>query len=221
MRALQLRDATIEATVDQGELARLKAFKASNAWVDRFKKRHGYVSRRHTTAHSLPQSFKFQSINFIKEVQEVCATHNITRDFIINFDQVPRYYESNLSSTIAKKGTREILLHKSATSHKRFTFTPFITLKHIDQAVNACRGIFPQKSVLVILDSYGTHLKFVRENKETYIARKVFLAVIPPRLTGLIQPLDVAINRSFQQFFNDQTNEYQNQSLLQGINKTK
>lgn len=47
--------------------------------------------------------------------------------FFLYFLQVPRYYENDKASTIATKGSPEILLRKSSTSHKKFTFTPFIT----------------------------------------------------------------------------------------------
>lgn len=50
--------------------------------------------------------------------------------------------------------------------------------------------------------------------------KHVVFAIIPPRLTGLLQPLDVALNRSFQQFFNDRNDEYQSESLANDTNKT-
>ena len=39
------------------------------------------------------------------------------------FDQVPRYFETEPKSTITTKGSREVLMPKGGTSHKRFTVT--------------------------------------------------------------------------------------------------
>jgi hypothetical protein len=174
---------------------------------------------------------------------------------------VPRYYENDKATTIATKGSREILLRKSSTSHKKFTFTPFITAsgkflikhalfsnlknipkaydkrckvdvnatamwnldlvqKYIDEAVRKCRGPFVKSDVLIILDSYGVHIKFVKENEQYYAELGVHFAVVPPNLTGLLQPLDVCINRSFQEYFDDCTDSYQSESLKLDINKT-
>lgn len=52
-----------------------------------------------------------------------------------------------------------------------------------------------------VLDAYGAHVKFVEANKLDYEARNVHFAIILPNMTGLLQPLDVAINRSFQQLY--------------------
>lgn len=127
MRGIQVRDEMISKMPEGDEKENLKLFGASKIWCYRFKRRFDLVSRRHTTAHTLPPDFRTIAKKFIAEFQELCEKHQITRKFIINFDQVPRYYESEKTSTIATRGTREIMLRKSSTSHKRFTFTPFIS----------------------------------------------------------------------------------------------
>lgn len=97
-----------------------------------------------------------------------------------------------------------------------------ILRQFIDESVRASRGIFGlNDSVLVILDSYGVHTKFVRLNEEQYLENNVHFAIIPPGLTGLLQPLDVALNRSFQQFFDNETTEYQASAILNDNNKTQ
>lgn len=256
------RDQLLKNVVGEDEREALKAFGASKIWCHRFKGRFGFVSRRHTTTHKMPEDFRDIAVNFIKGFQELCKEHNVKRSHIINFDQVPRYFENNMSTTIAKSGSREILLNKSSTSHKRFTYTPFITAsgkvllthalfsnlvnipkhhpgvkvsvnktgmwneevlnKFIREAVKLSRGMFDQNSkVIVVLDSYGVHTKFVREKSELFASENVFFVIIPPRLTGLLQPLDVALNRGFQQFFNDCSDAYQHESITQDVNKTK
>lgn len=262
MQARNIRDSKVAAMEDGEEKEKLKAFQASRYWCSRFKGRFNLKSRRHTTTHSLPENFRDLAIAFVTEVQTLCRNHGITRERIINMDQVSRYYENDKSTTIAEKGTKEILLRKSSTSHKKFTYTPFITAsgdfltnhalfsnlkniprhdprckvdvnvtgmwnmavltREIHSAVAKARGLFnPRGAVLVILDSYGVHSKFVNENRETLAERNIYFALVPARLTGLLQPLDVALNRSFQQRFNDNTNEYQAESLRSNTNKTK
>lgn len=175
---------------------------------------------------------------------------------------MPRYYENNMATTITMKGTRDVLLSNSSSSHKRVTVTPIISAsgkmpikhvlfpklkkvpahdarcdadvnetgmwnyahvrKYVDKLVASSRTIFERNAaVLIIMDSYTTHIKFVNENKDAYEADNVHFAIVPKCMTGLLQPLDVAINRSLQQFFNDRTTEYQEESLSQNKNQTK
>lgn len=257
-----IRDHMIQTIEDGPAKELLKTFQASRIWLHRFKTRFGLRSRRHTTTHTLPEQFRTLSMQFIKEVHDKCTEYEIPRKRIINMDQVPRYYENDKSTTIAPKGTREILLRKSSTSHKRFTFTAFISadgkmlrkhalfsaLKNIPQhdarcsvdvnhtgmwndrilakeileAAKLCRGVFQARaSVLIILDFYGVHTKFVNERGDEFKEMNIHFAVIPARLTGLLQPLDVCLNRSFQQYFNDCTDAYQAESLRDDTNKTR
>lgn len=90
-----------------------------------------------------------------------------------------------------------------------------IIKKRLDEAVKICRGLFSSRSnVLVLLDSYPAHVKFVKENLESYSENSVHMLLIPPNLTGLLQPLDVALNRSFQQFFNEKTDAYMSKYFI-------
>lgn len=261
IRAVQARNELAQGLEDGEAKEKMLKFSASRIWCHRFKARFNFCSRRHTTAHSLPVDFREKAMQFIEEIHSTCEKFNIQRSHIINFDQVPRYFENDKSSTIVKRGTREVLLRKSSTSHKRFTFTPFITadgrilikhalfsnlknipkhhpgcrvncnktgmwnsevLKtHIELAAKLCRGMFNTRApVLFIMDSYGVHLKFARESGDSLAEKNIYMVVVPPRLTGLLQPLDVAVNRSFQQAFNDKNDLYQEESLAKGINKT-
>lgn len=91
----------------------------------------------------------------------------------------------------------------------------------LDKAIVKKRGLFAPNSPLVfIMDSYGVHLKFLSESREEYARKKVFFVVIPKRLTGLLQPLDVAVNRSMQQFYSDKFTEYTTKSIDENSNKT-
>lgn len=131
-RAKALRDDFIselskdndEASVEQ--VKALKGFSASNSWCSRFKNRFELVSRRQTTSRNLPDDFPELARSFLQEVQNLISSLNIHPRRIVNFDQVPRYFETENNSTIVKRSTREISLRKASSSHKRFTFTPVV-----------------------------------------------------------------------------------------------
>lgn len=75
---------------------------------------------------------------------------------------------------------------------------------------------------LIILDSYGAHLKYLNTDDRLtkYERRNVFFKVIPPKLTGLLQPLDVCLNRSFQKSFDDAYTEFLEKAMKDGTNLT-
>lgn len=257
-----IRDRILAELEDGAQKESLQLFKVSRIWLHRFKSRFNLKSRRHTTTHTLPERFRELAIDFIELVHKKCEEFNITRERIINMDQVPRYFENDKNTTITTRGTAEVLLRKSSTSHKRFTFTPFVTAqgkmlkkhalfsnlkniprhdprctvdvnhtgmwnerilsKELTDAAKIARGLFSLRSnVLIILDSYGVHTKFISEKEEHFKSMNIHFAIIPARLTGLLQPLDVCLNRSFQQYFNDCTDAYQADSLREDNNKTK
>ena len=89
-----------------------------------------------------------------------------------------------------------------------------------DVIIKKCQTCFLEP-ILIILDSYGTHTKFVKENADLYGRRNIFFAVIPPCLTGLLQPLDVSLNRGFQQIYNDKYTEYLTKAVLENSFRTK
>ena len=249
-----IAEVSVSETENASIIADLKKFKVSDGWRSRFKNRFQLVSRRHTTNHSLPQNFKQISVEFIRDVQVLIELHKISPSRIINLDQVPRYFETESSSTITQRGSSEVFIKKASTSHRRFTFTPAITasgkvlalhllfsgLKKVplveegtiadvnktgmwnaeilDRLIRdvllkkVSRTVF-KEPVLIILDSYGTHVKYINENQSAFEKDNVFFKLIPKNLTGLLQPLDVAVNRSFQQFYNDKFVEHMDQAL--------
>jgi hypothetical protein len=71
----------------------------------------------------LPNNADELARGFLQTVHSLIEKHNIQPKNIINLDQVPRYFETEQTSTIAARGSRNVLLRKGGTSHKRFTVT--------------------------------------------------------------------------------------------------
>ncbi|GBG90871.1 hypothetical protein CBR_g51377 [Chara braunii] len=172
----------------------------------RFKRQKGFVSRRHTTSRTLPSDAADTCRAFIGEIHNVIDKHSISPVNVFNMDQVPQYFETESSSTIVKRGTREVLMRKASSSHKRFTATftismtgemlkphlLFMKLKNkptvegpvvvdvnmtgmwstdtiisfINDAITSTKETgFSRRPVLLIIDSYGPHLKVAESER--------------------------------------------------------
>ncbi len=88
----------------------IEGFTASKGYISRFKKRNGLVTRAHTSTRSLPDNAKEIAVEFINKINNLIHKHSIQKRNILNFDQVPRYFEMESSRTLAKKGSRDVKL---------------------------------------------------------------------------------------------------------------
>jgi Tc5 transposase DNA-binding domain len=75
----------------------IEGFTASKGYISRFKKRNNLVSRAHTSTRSLPDNAKEIAVEFINKINNLIRQHNIQKRNILNFDQVPRYFEMESS----------------------------------------------------------------------------------------------------------------------------
>ncbi|GBG74595.1 hypothetical protein CBR_g19003 [Chara braunii] len=268
---LRVRDQYIQAKArviyklqkKKGEVEEGAVFDGLTGWMTRFKSRKGFVSRRHTTSRTLPSDAADTCRAFIDEIHSVINKHSISPVNVFNMNQVPRYFETESSSTIATRGTREVLMRKASSSHKRFTVTFTISMAgemlkpHLlfaklknkpaveesvvvdvnmtgmgsmdtiisfinDTIASRKETAFSRKPVLLIIDSYGPHLKVAES--ERLKKMNIHVCIVPPNLTGILQPLDVAVNRFFQQSYGRQYDAYisnasENPSLQIGFAK--
>jgi Tc5 transposase DNA-binding domain/CENP-B N-terminal DNA-binding domain len=99
------------------------SFKASHGWTANFKKRNHLLSRRQTTSRVLPKDADALVRSFHDGIHNLIEAKKIKDKNILNMDQVPRYFESEAKSTITTKGSKNVLMRKAGSSHKRFTAT--------------------------------------------------------------------------------------------------
>jgi len=66
------------------------------------------VSRVHTSCRRIPENAKELANLFISNIRCLIKTHGIKAKNIINFDQVPRYYEQENNRTLILRGSKNV-----------------------------------------------------------------------------------------------------------------
>ncbi|KAM7312951.1 pogo transposable element with KRAB domain [Ixodes scapularis] len=168
-------------------------FKASAGWIRRFMKREDLLIRRRTTmCQRLPAEYEDKLLSFQKSVSKLRREHGYILSQIGNADHTPVWFDSPENCTVNAKGQKSVL---SLLKKKGWMNDELVVdwLKNVWK--NRPGGMLLKKSLLV-MDSFRGHLtpKVRAELHEAH----THLAVIPGGLTGMLQPLDVSVNRHFK-----------------------
>lgn len=74
---------------------------------------------------------------------------------------------------------------------------------------------FSREWTLVIIDSFSGHLSLLKDN--SFIAKlermRVKVIIVPKSMTPILQPLDVSLNRPFQQHYRLKYDEWIEQAI--------
>jgi hypothetical protein len=84
-------------------------------------KRNCFVSRRQTSSRQISAEAPAICVEFIRHAQSLIDLLHIKEENIQNMDHVPRYFETEPSSTITTRGSLNVLLKNGESSHKRLT----------------------------------------------------------------------------------------------------
>ena len=98
------------------------AFKASEGWVSKFKKRTNLVLRAGTNfAQRLPKDLENKISTFRSELKEIRQQCNYFPDVICNMDETPAYFDMVSSQTLDKKGEKTIRIRTTGAEKRHLT----------------------------------------------------------------------------------------------------
>ena len=98
-------------------------FHASDGWLEKFMHCNSLSLRRHTSIQQkLPADLEKKLEKLMDEVKTLRQHHNFPDDLIINMDETPIYFDMPRSSTVSKKGAREVLIRGTKGGKTRVTY---------------------------------------------------------------------------------------------------
>jgi hypothetical protein len=152
-------------------------------------------------------------------------------------EQVPRYFEEQPWTTITSKDENNVLMRKASSSHKRFTATFTISMEGHLLFSKLKKNPKVHKEVLVAVNETGMwSTDFLEKNVEEILLkqpqtslliepvlekRNIFIELIPPNMTTIMQPLDVAVKKRFQEAFDSSYDSYISEAIENPDMQTK
>ncbi|CAI7798869.1 unnamed protein product [Closterium sp. NIES-53] len=144
--------------------------------------------------------------NFWAYVRHSRCQYKIDLPWILNADQTPLWLEMPSERTVEEVGSRSVPVRSGGYQKERVTvmlactasgekLKPWVFFKRKTVPKGDFPSVRPRKALLV-LDSYRGHL--TPEVKKKFGELNLVPAVIPAGCTSEIQPLDIAVNRSFK-----------------------
>ena len=98
-------------------------FSASDGWLQKFMNRNSLSLRRVTSIQQkLPANLEKKLEKFMDDARALRECHHFRDELIINMDETPIFFDMHRSSTINKKGAREVRVRGTKGGKKRVTF---------------------------------------------------------------------------------------------------
>ena len=98
------------------------SFVASSGWLQKFMLRHGLsLCCRTSISQKLPAQLERNLECFLNKVNILRAKHAYPARLITNMDETPMYFDMVPSSTISKKGVKEVRVRSSGAEKRRLT----------------------------------------------------------------------------------------------------
>lgn len=223
-------------------------FVCSNKWIRCVCRRNKIKSRKITHQsqqdNSSANEIKKKVHNFITYVKQ--KTANISKQLIFNMGETPCYFDMTHGRTLHFPGEKTVdgldtaagtiartqIILKGLKKIPKVKFpenidlvvsdggsmTTDLMIKWIKNCFKAQCDIFRRKSSLLIMDSYGCHLKEeVVGNLKKYCSAEII--IIPPKTTSFLQPLDVSINYPFKNALRSEWNKWLSEGPEEFTNK--
>lgn len=98
-------------------------FQASSGWMTRFMDRNNFSLRRHTSlSQKLPADLEVRLAAFYKHLSELRTNKELDEDaLIINMDEVPMVFDTVPSTTLNKRGEKDVRVKTTGGEKKRYT----------------------------------------------------------------------------------------------------
>ncbi len=126
-RTLPINNKTLQnAAKIIAEELKIRDFKASKGFIDKFKRRNSLVTRRRTRLSTKPiEEMKELIIRFYEEVNSIIELY--PPDKVWNYDEVPIFFEPNFTYTIAPKGEKAVSILSLMANKMRMTLVVTIS----------------------------------------------------------------------------------------------
>ena len=103
-------------------------FKASNGWLQRFLRRYGFSLRRRTSvSQKKPSDCIEKIVSFILYLRRLVTANTFSSSFIYAMDETPVWIEPVGSTSIDKKGVRDVPI--KSTGHEKVRITVILTAR--------------------------------------------------------------------------------------------
>ncbi|CAG8843724.1 34395_t:CDS:2, partial [Gigaspora margarita] len=203
----------------------LNTFKASDPWLNLFMNQVS-LCKYTKTSQKLPKGLSKKLAKFHSFINELRINNNFELNYIANMDETLVYFDIVGAYTLDNCGAQTVSIYTTENDKNQFTcvlkvladgskLLPIVIFKgkrvpkdnYSSGIVVKMQDNEPEgqnKRLLLVFDLFEEHLITIVKNK-CYNMNTV-LDVIPSRLTSVVQPLDISINKPFKDWLRGKWN---------------